>query len=59
MAATDGSEGANRAIDVAAELAKAVGGRLYLLNVTSGLSGDALNEARRNPSIEKNLGGHY
>jgi nucleotide-binding universal stress UspA family protein len=49
MAATDGSEGANRAIDVAAELAKAVGGRLYILNVASDLSGEALHEVMRSP----------
>ena len=39
IAATDGSEGAERAISVAADLAKAVDGRLLLVNVgQSGLS---------------------
>jgi nucleotide-binding universal stress UspA family protein len=39
IAATDGSEGAERAISVAADLAKAVDGRLLLVNVSqSGLS---------------------
>ena len=56
MAATDGSESANRAIDVAAELAKAVGGRLYILNVAGNLSGETLDEVMRSTSLEKNIG---
>ncbi|WOJ90409.1 universal stress protein [Methylocapsa polymorpha] len=56
VAATDGSEGANRAIDVAAELAKAVGGSLHILNVAGNLSGEALDEVMRSASLEKNVG---
>jgi nucleotide-binding universal stress UspA family protein len=65
MVATDGSEGANRAVDTAAELARAVGGTLSIISVGSMLTseeekqfarieGDAANPsellARRNLS---------
>ncbi len=33
MVATDGSEGADRAVDLAAELAKAFGGELLIVTV--------------------------
>jgi nucleotide-binding universal stress UspA family protein len=43
MAGTDGSEGAERAVSVAGDLAKAVDGRLLLVNVgQSGLSQEQL-----------------
>jgi len=40
MVATDGSEGANRAINIAAELAKAVSGTLLIVTVARVLSPD-------------------
>jgi len=40
MVATDGSEGANRAINIAAELAKAVSGTLLIVTVARALSPD-------------------
>jgi len=43
LVATDGSEGANRAIDIAAKLALAVNGTLAIVTV-----GSALTEAERN-----------
>ncbi len=43
MAGTDGSEGAERAVSVAADLAKAMDGRLLLVNVSqNGLSQEQL-----------------
>jgi nucleotide-binding universal stress UspA family protein len=56
VAATDGSEGSNRAIDVAAQLAKVVGGRLYIVSVAGDLCGEALHEVMRYPSLQKNIG---
>ncbi len=38
MVATDGSEGANRAVDIAAELAKSVNGTLLIVTVGSSLT---------------------
>jgi hypothetical protein len=40
MVATDGSESADRAVDVATELTAAVGGDLNILHVSGDLSGD-------------------
>lgn len=40
MVATDGSEGAGRAVDIAAELAKAVSGALSIVTVARTLSSD-------------------
>ena len=40
MVATDGSDGANRAINVAAELAKAVNGTLLIVTVARALSAE-------------------
>src|SRR5215468_339597 len=42
LVASDGSEGADRALDVAAELAKAVGGKLSSLTVGGNLSADEI-----------------
>jgi nucleotide-binding universal stress UspA family protein len=40
MVATDGSEGANRAVDVAAEFAKAFGGNLSIVTIGGNLSAE-------------------
>jgi len=56
MVATDGSESADRAVDVAAELTAAVGGDLNILHVSGDLSGEALDELKRSPSMEKLVG---
>ena len=47
MVATDGSEGAGRAVDVAAELAKAFGGKLFIVTVARNLSGEETRELAR------------
>jgi len=47
MVATDGSEGADRAVDAAAALARAVGGRLSILTVGGNLSSEELQELAR------------
>lgn len=44
MVATDGSSGANRAIDAAARLAKATGSELIILTVGGDISGSELRE---------------
>ena len=44
MAATHGSEGAGRAIDLAAELAKATGAQLWILTVTGDLPAPEMRE---------------
>jgi nucleotide-binding universal stress UspA family protein len=44
MVAVDGSEDADRAIDLAADLAKACGGRLTILTVGGNVSGDELTK---------------
>lgn len=51
--ATDGSEGADRAVDVAAELAKAFGGKLSIVTVAGNLSGEEMRELAR---AERNIG---
>ena len=56
LVTTDGSDGAERAVDFAAELAKAVNGSLHILHVAGDLSGEALEEVRRSPSLEKAVG---
>ena len=53
MVATDGSEGADRAVDVAAELAKAFGGELLIVTVGGNVSGDELRQLER---AEGNIG---
>lgn len=53
IVATDGSEGANRAIDFAAALAKAFGAKLYIVNVSGNLSGEETRELVR---AERNIG---
>ncbi len=52
LVATDGSEAADRAVDVAAEIAKAVGGNLPSLTVGGNLSTE---EMRQLSSAEKDL----
>lgn len=52
LVATDGSDAADRAVDVAAELAKAVGGDLTLLTVGGNLSAE---EIRQLSLAEKDL----
>lgn len=54
MIATDGSEGAGRAVDVAANIAKATGSKLSILNVGGNLSGEDRSGCR--PSRSKLLG---
>jgi nucleotide-binding universal stress UspA family protein len=53
MVATDDSKGANRAVDVAAELAKALGGDLLIATVADTLLGE---EARLMARAEGSLG---
>jgi nucleotide-binding universal stress UspA family protein len=53
MVATDGSEGANRAIDVAAGIVKGVGGELSILTVGGNLPAE---EMRRLARAERDLG---
>ncbi|MDR3464779.1 MAG: universal stress protein [Xanthobacteraceae bacterium] len=47
MVATDGSEGADRAVDVAAELAKALGGSLSIVTIGGSLSADEIRQLER------------
>ena len=47
MVATDGSEDANRAVDVAAELTKAFGGKLFIVTIAGDLSGEEMRELAR------------
>ncbi|WP_414463671.1 universal stress protein [Hyphomicrobium sp. B1] len=56
LVATDGSESAERAVDVAAELAKATGGILHIVYVASDLPEETLHEVRRSPAMEKLIG---
>lgn len=53
MVATDGSEGANRAVGLAAELARAFGGKLSIVTVSGNLSGEEMRELVR---AERNIG---
>jgi nucleotide-binding universal stress UspA family protein len=53
MVATDGSDGANRAVDVAAELTKALGGDLLIVTIGGNLPGD---EMRQLAHAERNVG---
>jgi nucleotide-binding universal stress UspA family protein len=53
MVATDGSEGADRAIDVAAAIAKAMGSNLSVLNVGGNLSSEEMRQLARG---ERDLG---
>ena len=53
MVATDGSSGANRAVDLAAELAKAVAGDLLIVTVADG---QLTEEARQLARIEGSIG---
>jgi nucleotide-binding universal stress UspA family protein len=53
MVATDGSEGADRAIDVAAAIAKAMGGDLSVLTVGGNLSSEEMRQLAR---AERDLG---
>jgi nucleotide-binding universal stress UspA family protein len=47
IVATDGSGGGSRAVDVAAELATALGGKLIILTVAGNLSGEETRELMR------------
>ncbi len=53
LAATDGSGGAERALDVAADLAKRLGAALSILTVGDGFSGE---DARRLARLEGDIG---
>ena len=53
MVATDGSEGAIRAIDVAASIVKDLGGELRILTVGGNLSGEGMRQLAR---AERDLG---
>jgi nucleotide-binding universal stress UspA family protein len=53
LLATDGSAGAERAAEVAATLAKAVGGQLFILTVGGSLSTDEMKDLAR---AEGNVG---
>ncbi len=53
LAATDGSDGAGRAVDLAAELAHSLGGTLLILTVMDDLSGSAITALARS---ERDLG---
>lgn len=52
MVATDGSDGADHAVDVAAELTKASGGDLLILTIGGNLPGD---EMRQLAHAERNI----
>jgi nucleotide-binding universal stress UspA family protein len=47
LVATDGSAGADRAVDVAAELAKATGGKLSIVTIGGNLSGEEMRQLAR------------
>ena len=47
IVATDGSEGADRAVDVAARVAKATSSDLSILNVGAALSGEEMRQLAR------------
>ena len=47
VVATDGSGDASRAVDVAAELTKAFGGKLFIVTVAGDLSGQEMRELAR------------
>jgi nucleotide-binding universal stress UspA family protein len=47
MVATDGSEGADRAVDVAAQIAKGTGGELSILHVGGTLSSEEMRQLAR------------
>lgn len=53
MVATDGSEGADRAVDAAAELAKPFGGELLIVTVGGNLSDEEMRQLER---AEGNIG---
>jgi nucleotide-binding universal stress UspA family protein len=53
MVATDGSPGADRAVDLAARLAKVFGGELLIVNVGGNLSVDEMRQLER---AEGNIG---
>lgn len=53
MVATDGSEGADRAIDVAAKLARAFGSELLIVTIGGNLSGEEIRQLER---AEANVG---
>lgn len=53
MVGTDGSEAADRAVDVAADLAKAFGAELLIVTVGGNLSGEELRQLER---AEGNIG---
>ena len=47
LAATDGSDGANRAVEAAARLAAALGAELWIVNVMDGVRAEELNRIAR------------
>lgn len=47
LVATDGSSPADRAVDIAAEFAKALGGDLLIVTVAGGLSGEEVRQLAR------------
>jgi nucleotide-binding universal stress UspA family protein len=53
LVATDGSTGADRAVDVAGELAKAVGGKLSIVTIWGTLSAEEMKQLAR---AEGNIG---
>jgi nucleotide-binding universal stress UspA family protein len=52
LVGTDGSDGAGRAIDLAAELAKTAGGRLIIVTVVTPLRADEQEQVRQYTRIE-------
>jgi len=55
MVAADGSEGANRAIDIAAELVKAVNGTLSIVTVGRALSVEEQKQLTQLAQIERDM----
>jgi nucleotide-binding universal stress UspA family protein len=53
MVATDGSRGAERAVDFAVELTKAIGGKLSIVTIAGNLSGEGIRQLARS---EGNIG---
>ncbi|MDQ0393645.1 universal stress protein [Labrys monachus] len=56
MVATDGSDSANRAVDIAAELARMGGCALHIVNVASDLPEEALDQLKQNPAMDQLVG---
>ena len=59
VVATDGSGDANRAVDVAAELTKAFGGKLFIVTVAGNLSGENAGTHTRRAEFRRGARGSF